>query len=216
MVFVAMIRPRAISMRVSFSIRNPISTGIPRVGLRNATLTDANLLQQWDNQEYLQDPNVMGDEDCNAWDWEQELQRTDATWRQMLIAQIMSQENPTPIGFVQIIDPVLEDTSYWGLGNSSTIAPGTVLALDIWIGNPDFLGQGYGTEIMNLVLRDYCFADNKIDSVWVDPMAANTRAHNFYQMLGFQPQGIQYFGPDKCLVHKLARQDYLRLQTTST
>lgn len=202
----------------SFAVRTARTTTTRRVRLRNATLDDLELLQGWDEQDYLQNPNVMGDQDYNEWNWQYELARKDddsSSWRYQLIAEALfdidneANDSVIPIGFVQLIDPVLEETNYWGCNN--TILPNTVLALDIWIGNANYLGRGYGTEIMHRVLQDYCFDNNnRVQVVWVDPMATNTAAHRFYQKLGFQPVGIRHFGPDECLVHKLTRQEYQR------
>ena len=59
-----------------------------------------------------------------------------------------------PIGFVQIIDPAREESHYWG------DAPGGLRAIDIWVGEADDLGKGYGTEIMKLALVR-CFTDRQ-------------------------------------------------------
>jgi aminoglycoside 6'-N-acetyltransferase len=54
----------------------------------------------------------------------------------------------------------------------------------------------------------FCCGDPAVKAALVDPMADNVKAHRFYQKLGFQPQGERMFGPDKCLVHRLTREDY--------
>jgi aminoglycoside 6'-N-acetyltransferase len=47
-------------------------------------------------------------------------------------------------------------------------------------------------------------------AVIIDPLNSNTRAHTFYQRLGFVPVGRQVFNDeDDCLVHKLTRADWL-------
>ena len=43
---------------------------------------------------------------------------------------------------MQIIDPLAEPTHYWG-----EVEP-NLRALDIWIGEKDALGRGYGTAMM--------------------------------------------------------------------
>lgn len=57
-----------------------------------------------------------------------------------------------PIGFIQIIDPVREESHYWG-----DVAE-NLRAIDIWIGAETDLGKGYGTKMMQLALVR-CFAD---------------------------------------------------------
>ena len=174
-----------------------------KIRLRNATIQDLDLIVHWDEKPHLTDPNVMGDEDYNDWNWEVELKRTDLSWRFQLIAELSS--NGKPIGVVQVLDPLEEETHYWGEDCHPNLR-----ALDIWIGEEEYLGQGYGSQMMNLALEEYCFSDPLVEAALVDPMAENPRAHQFYQRIGFVPEGIRYFGPDKCLVHRLTREDYYK------
>jgi aminoglycoside 6'-N-acetyltransferase len=54
-----------------------------------------------------------------------------------------------------------------------------------------------------------CFADPAVTAVIIDPLASNTRAHKFYQRIGFKPLGRRLFnGEDDCLVHELTRADW--------
>jgi aminoglycoside 6'-N-acetyltransferase len=103
-----------------------------------------------------------------------------------------------PVGVVQIIDPLLEETHYWG-----DVEPGR-RAIDIWIGEQTDLGRGYGTMMMSLSL-DRCFADNAVTAVLVDPLARNTRAHRFYERFGFRCVERRRFGKDDCFVYRLDR-----------
>ncbi|WCL47611.1 GNAT family N-acetyltransferase [Leptospira sp. GIMC2001] len=159
--------------------------------LRTATIEDLDLLNKWDNEEHVieSDPN-------DDWNWEEELLQ-DPEWRQQLIAEL----DGKPIGFVHIIDPHLEDSHYWG-----DCSP-NLRAIDIWIGEKDFLDQGFGSEMMRLAI-DLCFEDLHVTEIWIDPLLSNTRAHKFYQRLGFKPIEIRWFGQDECLVHVLQRSDY--------
>jgi aminoglycoside 6'-N-acetyltransferase len=55
-----------------------------------------------------------------------------------------------PIGAMQLCDPHREPTHYWG-----EIEP-NLRALDIWIGEPDARGKGYGEMMMRLeIIGDY-------------------------------------------------------------
>jgi aminoglycoside 6'-N-acetyltransferase len=89
----------------------------------------------WDEELHVveSDPN-------DDWGWEVELAR-DSDWREQLIAEIDGRS----IGFIQIIDPALEDSHYW-----SDIAP-NLRAIDIWIGEEPDLGKGYGTQMMHSI-----------------------------------------------------------------
>lgn len=59
---------------------------------------------------------------------------------------------------------------------------------------------------MRLAFRR-CFADPTVTAIVIDPLASNTRAHKFYQRLGFVPVGLQIFDEDdECLVHRPSRE----------
>ena len=183
-----------LSMMKTDNFGNGEERNRPRLVLRNATLNDLETIQRWGKAEHVR--KSIGDYDFDEWNWEYELPRN-PSWRYQLIAQV----DNTPIGFVQIIDPLLEETHYWGLDCEPNLR-----ALDVWIGEEDFLGKGWGTRILTLALNDYCFSDGSgAEAVLVDPKMSNTRAHVFYQRLGFEPVGSRYFGSDHCFIHRLDR-----------
>lgn len=161
------------------------------IDLREANLDDVIMLRHWDRQ-----PHVVASDPNDNWAWETELARR-PEWREQLIAEI----DGRPIGFIQIIDPALEDSHYWG------DAPQLYRAIDIWIGEPTDLGRGYGTQMMQLALAR-CFEVAEVKAVWVDPLATNKRAHRFYERLGFQFKEQRTFGQDVCFVYELDRNDF--------
>ena len=178
------------------SIPKPINS---RVRLRPATLADVPLFDRWDRQPQVisattDDPSAKKafHDTC----WTDELTREDEH-SQYLIGEL----DGRPIGAMQMIDPRLEITHYWG-----EIRP-NLRALDIWIGEPDCLGQGYGETMMRLAFK-LCFADENVTAIVIDPLASNTRAHRFYRRLGFKAVETQRFGDDDCLVHELTRDDW--------
>ncbi len=168
------------------------------MNLRPATISDLELLRQWDEQEHViaSDPN-------DDWAWEVELGRF-PDWREQLIAE----EDGRAIGFVQIIDPQREESHYWGN------VPANLRAIDIWIGSEADLGKKYGTRMMKLAL-DRCFDEASVSAVLVDPLASNTRAHRFYERLGFRFLERRRFGDDECCVYRLERSEYRRPANTS-
>jgi aminoglycoside 6'-N-acetyltransferase len=99
---------------------------------------------------------------------------------------------------MQICDPHLEATHYWG-----EIEP-NLRAMDIWIGPSDALNRGYGTQMMTLAI-DEAFGDPAVTAIVIDPLNSNTEAHRFYQRLGFEVVGRRMFDEDDCLVHRLTR-----------
>ena len=131
------------------------------------------------------------------WEWETELLRAPA-WREQLIAQL----NGKDIGFIQIIDPAEEDTHYWG----ETIEK-NLRAIDIWIGEADYLGKGYGTQIMQITLAR-CFENPQVTAVLIDPITANAKAIRFYERVGFEFLEYRRFGEDDCAVMKLPREKW--------
>jgi aminoglycoside 6'-N-acetyltransferase len=161
------------------------------LSLRHATIDDLAMLRHWDEQ-----PHVAGADPNDDWNWELELGQS-PDWREQLIAEM----DGRPIGFIQILDPALEESGYWG------DAPPDLRAIDIWIGEASDLGKGYGTEMMRLAI-DRCFENPNISAVLIDPLAINVRAHRFYERLGFQFVERRHFGDDDCFVYRLERSAY--------
>ncbi len=177
----------------------PPATTPDLLRLRPATLDDADLLASWDLE-----PHVIA---CSTDDPEAQMAFGGIDWREELAEQSgtsfyrIAEVAGRPIGVMQIIDPHLEPTHYWG-----EIEPG-LRAIDIWIGPGDALGRGHGTEMMRQAIEG-CFADPQVQGIVIDPLNSNTDAHRFYQRLGFRPEGRRMFGDDDCLVHRLSRKDW--------
>jgi aminoglycoside 6'-N-acetyltransferase len=183
---------------VSLSPSPPASSTGP-VRLRPATLADVPTLEAWDREPHViacssdrTDLEVAFD----GIDWREELaERTDVSFYD--IAEV----DGRPIGVMQVCDPHLEPTHYWG-----EIEP-NLRAMDIWIGPGDALNRGYGSLMMTQAI-EAAFADPKVTAIVIDPLNSNTAAHRFYQRLGFVPEGRRMFDEDDCLVHRLTRADW--------
>lgn len=171
----------------------------PTLTFRAATLHDAPLLRHWDDQ-----PHVKESDPNDDWQWETELPKQ-FSWREQWIAEVGGK----PIGFVEIIDPSLEESHYWGECEPN------LRAIDIWIGEPDFLNQGYGTEMMTLAI-EHCFANPAVTAIINDPLQSNTDAIRFYQRLGFEFIENRRFDLDDCAVHKLTRRTWESTRSQST
>ena len=172
-----------------------------RLHLRRATLDDVPILERWDTDPDVIAATTMDDEDDDhrtkrafgGLDWRDELaQDSDVSYH--LIAEI----DGRPVGALQICDPYLEPTHYWG-----TIEP-NMRAIDIWIGAESDRNKGYGCEMMRLA-HERCFADPAVTAIVIDPLVSNARAIAFYQRLGYMTVERRMFGDDDCLVLTLTR-----------
>lgn len=173
---------------------------MPQLILRPATLVDVPHFDRWDRQPHVikatsDDPDAAkAFEDA---DWAEEIESDDPA-----SAYFVAEVDGRPIGAMQVIDPALERTHYWGAD-----CPQNLRAMDIWIGEADCLGKGYGAQMMTLAI-DEAFSDASVEAVIIDPLTSNTDAHRFYQRLGFQPLDRRDFDGDDCLVHELKRADW--------
>ncbi|MDP5170496.1 MAG: acetyltransferase [Bacteroidia bacterium] len=166
----------------------------PNILLRSATISDLPVLTWWDTQPHV----IDSDDDDSDWNWEAELQRF-PPWREQLIAEL----DGRPIGIIQIIDPAEEESHYWG-----EVAP-NLRAIDIWIGEKEDLGKGYGTIMMTLAIEK-CFADEAVTAILIDPLRSNTAAIRFYERLGFHFVENRRFEQSDCAVYQLTREQWLR------
>lgn len=160
------------------------------IELRPASINDLELVRYWDTKQHVIDCDPDGE-----WDWELELNRN-PEWREQLIAEL----NGKQIGFIQIIDPYLEETRYWGDVQQNK------RAIDIWIGEENNLNKGYGTIMMQLAIQR-CFQNPAVDGILIDPLKSNTKAHKFYERLGFEFIEEREFDETACFVYKLKRKE---------
>jgi len=161
------------------------------ITLRTAQTFDLEILERWE-----QEPHVMASGIEEGWNWAEELFRN-PDWREQLIAEV----DGRPVGVVQIIDPLLEETHYWGDCEPN------LRAIDIWIGESDALGKGFGTGMMRLAI-ERCFAIPQVTAILIDPLESNIRAHRFYERLGFRFVEQRLFDEDACLVYRLDRENF--------
>lgn len=170
-----------------------------RVTLRPAQVSDIATLQAWDAEPHVISATTDDASAAIAFgdhDWHEELAAQTDLYRYYI-----GEVDGRPVGAMLIIDPHLEPTHYWG-----EIEP-NLRALDIWIGNADDLGRGYGEHMMRQAMK-LCFAAPEVIALLIDPLASNTRAHRFYQRLGYRAEGRRTFGDSDCLVHRITRAEW--------
>lgn len=173
--------------------------------LRPATQDDAPLLAAWDEKPHVKwctgfDPDLPLPDEARE-DWAAQIAR-DVDWLDILIGEVEGRA----IGVVQIIDPHLEESHYWG-----TCAPNQ-RAIDIWIGEESDLARGFGTQMMQLAIAR-CFADLTVANILIDPLIINTAAIRFYRRLGFVDVEERRFGDDACQVMELRRAQWEETET---
>lgn len=160
------------------------------IKLRPASINDLELLKYWDTKQH-----VIDSDPDEEWNWELELSQN-PVWREQLIAEL----NEEPIGFIQIIDPYLEETHYWKDVEQNK------RAIDIWIGEETNLNKGYGTTMMELSIQR-CFQNPEVDGILIDPLKSNVKAHRFYKRLGFEFIEERLFDDTMCYVFELKREE---------
>lgn len=159
------------------------------IKLRPATIDDIDLVKYRDTKQH-----VIDCDPDDEWNWEVELTRN-PEWREQLIAELKGE----PIGFIQIIDPFLEETHYWG-----KVEPNK-RAIDIWIGEERNLNKGYGTIMMELAIAR-CFSNESVDGILIDPLKSNIKARKFYERIGFVLVEERNFDGTPCLIYELKRE----------
>ncbi len=165
--------------------------------LRRARADDIPTLQRWDREPDVIRCTTDNPDATTAFeghDWHDAIaNQSDVDF--YLVAEV----DGRPIGAMQVIDPHLEPTHYWG-----DIEP-NLRALDIWIGESDQRGRGFGEQMMRQAF-ELCFADPAVTAIVIDPLASNARALAFYERLGFVKVERRLFNDeDDCWVMRLTR-----------
>lgn len=175
-----------------------LETAAGTLTIRQAHVGDAMFVERWDL-----DPDVIA---CSTDDPDAEEAFSDAEWAEEFAANsavschYIAELDGRPIGAMQVIDPHLEPTHYWG-----EIAP-NLRAIDVWIGAPEDRNRGLGAVMMRAVI-ERCFTDGA-DAIVIDPLASNARAHRFYERLGFRFVERRSFGDSDCFVYRLNRAEW--------
>ncbi len=93
------------------------------------------------------------------------------------IIEIQSQ----PVGFIQYYNA--HDFPREG-GSLPPGLPKKLAALDLFIGESEFIGKGFGLVVLNKFLKDY--VKPEFEACFVDPHHANTQAIHAYKKVGFE------------------------------
>lgn len=85
-----------------------------------------------------------------------------------------------PIGFIQTYR-LADWSAFW----PEVDEPGAA-GMDLFIGEPELIGQGLGPRIIRAFVERVVFARPEIVSCWADPDARNRRSVRAFQKAGFQ------------------------------
>lgn len=86
-----------------------------------------------------------------------------------------------PVAFIQTykINDYPENVKYFGVNS-------TVAGLDLFIGNQDFIGKGFGSLMIKKFIQEVVFIQDDVSSCIVDPEPNNIRAIKAYEKVGFR------------------------------
>lgn len=157
-----------------------VSTAIPPVTFVPLAENHFSLLFEW-----LQRPHIKA-----WWMGPSEPKALEAKYRAYLLPNsevkpFMVCKLETPIAYVQ----------YYTFGSPQETLP-PHLGIDIFIGEPSLLGQGFGKEIVTLFSKKIFTEQPHVKKLIVDPSPQNIRAIKCFKAAGFMPHPL-YLAPDE-------------------
>lgn len=96
-----------------------------------------------------------------------------------------------PIGYIQYWDVYARDIIEKEKRDYFTGSPQGTYGIDLFIGDEEYLGKGYGTEILRQFSR-ILFEKYEALKLVVDPMANNKKAIHSYEKAGFKFSRMGY------------------------
>lgn len=96
------------------------------------------------------------------------------------------------VGFIQyysLSDSLPEGVTDYKHELFNEFSPSDVAGIDLFIGDENYLGKGYGAKFLNSFLNKIIFPKFKI--AVVDPNIENVRAIKVYERVGFTPFSIE-------------------------
>jgi len=137
--------------------------------IREFKLEDLNILRVWLEQDYIQ--KFWGDPQ----DWINEIsENISADWVKYFIV-----EYDTPIGFLQYYETDIAPQGDWADEPIGTVG------IDYLIGNKEYLGKGYGSKIVRLLV-DFIKSKSEYDYIVADPIIENLSSIKVLENNGFR------------------------------
>lgn len=83
----------------------------------------------------------------------------------------------------------------------------TVISIDLFIGDIDFMGKGFGSLMLSEFIKSVVFADSSVTSCMIGPEPSNKRAIRAYEKVGFQHVQTLRIGdePEEAYVMELSK-----------
>jgi aminoglycoside 6'-N-acetyltransferase len=129
------------------------------------------------------------------------LELADKVIKKPIHAYIITSDND-PIGYIQYYDAYDFSREQ---GYILKELPSSLASIDLFIGEKEYIGKGYGPKIMDKFIQDYIFKD--FDAVFVDPDLRNKGAIKAYEKSGFN---IARELPDKGIVWMVKEKNNIR------
>jgi len=144
--------------------------------IREFKLEDLNNMRVWLEQDYIQ----------KYWgvpqDWIKEIsENISADWVKYFIV-----EHDTPIGFLQYYDTDKAPQGEWSHEPIGTVG------IDYLIGDMEYLGKGYGSKIVRLLV-DFIKSKNEYDYIVADPIEENDPSIKVLKNNGFKQKANGLF-----------------------
>lgn len=114
----------------------------------------------------------------------------------------------TPVGYIQKY--YAKD---WKEFREATGYAEGVAGIDLFIGDPEFIGKGFGTFMIQEFLKQNLFQDPEVTMCIIDPEPENKRAIRTYEKVGFKyVRTMQIPGePDVNYLMELPKEDFFKL-----
>lgn len=162
--------------------------------IREFTPADLNIMGVWLAQDYIR--KFWGDPQ----DWIKEIsENISADWVKYFIV-----ECNTPIGFLQYYETDKAPQGEWSNEPIGTIG------IDYLIGDIEYLGKGYGSKIVRLLV-DFIKSKNEFDYIVADPIVENVSSIKVLENNGFKQNTNGLFCLDltntSIKIYRAAKQD---------
>jgi RimJ/RimL family protein N-acetyltransferase len=138
------------------------------------------LLFHWFSQDYI----------AQLWVEPKEWKEFQNVWQAKLAVQdtfrYIAYVQDKPVGYIQYFKVNDTDRAHF----PGIDLPDHSIGLDLFIGEPEYLGKGYGTQLMRDFIELVKIKEPQCTTIIIDPALDNLRAIKCYEKIGFKKIGI--------------------------